>query len=81
MNHVILRRLSPHATIAQVAASHPLEKLHRPDTLKPPSTRFAVPLSGFNPLEKSVSGPVAKNSSWTRSEKCPSHQLCVAQRE
>ena len=49
--------------MTQVAASQPLEKPHRPETLNPPLAGSTLPPAGFKPLEKSVSGPVAKNSS------------------
>ena len=69
------------ATITQVAASHPLEKPQRPETRNPPSTGSALPFIGLRPLEKTVSGPVAKNSSCAFSGKWPSHQLCTAHSE
>ena len=49
--------------MTQVAASQPLENPHRPDTLNPPLAGSILPPAGFKPLENSVSGPVAKNSS------------------
>jgi len=67
--------------MTQVAASQPLEKPQRPEIRKPPFAGSTLPPAGFSPLEKSVSGPVAKNSSWHRSGKWPSHQLCAAQSE
>jgi hypothetical protein len=69
------------ATIAHVAGSQPLEKPQRPDIRRPPSTGSAFPPAGFKPLEKSVSGPLAKNSSWAFSGKWPSHQLWTVHRE
>src|SRR4029453_9593372 len=65
------------ATMTHVAASQPLENPQRPDTLKPPLAGSTLPPAGFSPLEKSVSGPVEKKSSWHRSGKCPTHQLCA----
>jgi hypothetical protein len=61
--------------MAQLAASQPLEKPQRPETRKPPAAGSAFPEAGLRPLEKSVSGPPAKSSSWASAEKCPSHQL------
>jgi len=55
--------------MTQVAASQPLENPQRPDTLKPPLADSTLAPAGFRPLENSVSGPVAKNSSWHRSGK------------
>jgi len=67
--------------MTQVAASQPLEKPQRPDTLNPPLAGATFPPAGFRPLEKSVSGPVAKNSSWARSGKWPIHQLWAVHKE
>ena len=69
------------ATMTQVAASQPLEKPQRPETRNPPLDGLGLPPAGLRPLEKSVSGPVAKNSSWHCSGKWPSHQLCAVHRE
>jgi hypothetical protein len=62
--------------MTQLAASQPLEKLQRPETRRPPSSAGSpTPPAGFSAEQKSVSGPAAKSSSWTRSGKCPIHQL------
>lgn len=69
------------ATMAQLAASQPLEKLQRPETLKPPLTISALPPAGLRQLLASVSGPLRKNSSWACSGKWPSHQLWTSHSE
>jgi hypothetical protein len=59
--------------MAQADASHPLEKLQRPETRTPPAAGSAVPPSGLRQVEASVSGPLAKKSSCACAGTCPSH--------
>jgi hypothetical protein len=56
-------------TIPQLDASQPLEKLQRPETRNPPLTGAAAPPAGLRHVLANVSGPLAKKSSWARSEK------------
>jgi hypothetical protein len=52
------------AIIAQLDGSQPLEKLQRPETRNPPLTGSAFPPAGLRQVLASVSGPLAKKSSW-----------------